>query len=346
MKSRILYGLLGVLVCAVIFGVKDTEVIAETASNNINMNTSNIVISEAFGSYQSAVDKNIYNTFRCVDANTLVDIYGDVNTEVFQKAKEYINPCMAFATTWGEAGQAYAGISMTTVMDFDPSTYRYEIDWITLAGNLQEVDDAWYIANAVDNYNTNEDSYAYHMPVQLLQFPRSGSRATSMMTGLGVGPYQITSSDWDSWELANRVSPIEGFKDSLKKTGTSWINCGINPTSDLTVYALLSLGHQGGGLIDYDFGKRLINKINEPKVQEAFNDAGRLMYLEMRDKAYDRQVTLSDINVTKYLRKVEAETGVKFSSYTGGVGRTNKGNYVALHCLRYVFYKNYFTNSQ
>lgn len=344
--SKMFYTLIGILVGIILIGTQDVNVTAENMNNNINMNVNTISINEVFGSYQSAVDRNIYNSLRCVDANTLVDIYGEVNTEVFQKAKECINPCMAFATTWGEAGQAYAGISMTTVMDFNPSTYKYEIDWITLAGNLYEVDDSWYIANAVNNYNTNEASYAYHMPVQLLQYPQSGNRTTSMMTGLGVGPYQITSSDWDKWELSNRVSPIDGFKDSLRKVGTSWTACGINPISDLTVYALLSLGHQGGGLIDYQFGRDLINKINEPRVQEAFNNAGRLMYLELRDKAYDNKVTLSDINLNKYLRKIESETGVKFSSYNGGVGRTNKGNYVALHCLRYVFYKNYFTNSQ
>lgn len=344
--NRLIYILFGVLISVILIGTHESEVTAVTTSNNIDMNSSYININEAFGSYQSAVDRNIYNAFRCVDANILVDIYGDVNSQVFQKAKEYINPCMAFATTWGEAGRAYEGISMTTVMDFSPSTYKYEIDWITLTGNLYEVDDAWYIANAVDNYNTNEDSYAYHMPVQLLQYPKSGSRQTSLMTGLGVGPYQITSSDWSTWELSNRVSPIDGFKDSLKKVGTAWTQCDINPTSDLTVYALLSLGHQGGGLITYQFGKNLINKINEPSVQEAFNSAGHLMYLELRDKALTEPVTLSDINLTKYLRMVENETGVKFSNYNGGVGRTNKGNYVALHCLRYVFYKNYFTNSQ
>lgn len=344
--SRVFYSLIGILVSIILIGTREVEVTAVNCNNGIDLNSRNISISEAFGSYQSAVDRNIYNSLCCVDASTLVDIYGDVDTEVFRKAKEYINPCMAFATTWGEAGQAYSGISMTTVMDFDPATYKYEIDWVTLTGNLQEVDDSWYIANAVDNYNTNKNSYAYHMPVQLLQFPSSGSRDTSIMKGLGVGPYQITSSDWENWELANRVSPVDGFKDSLKKVGTSWTTCGIDPMSDLTVYALLSLGHQGGGLIDYTFGKNLINKINDPKVQDAFNNAGRLMYLEFRDKAYSEQVTLSDVNLTRYLRKIESETGVKFSSYNGGVGRTNKGNYVALHCLRYVFYKNYFTNSQ
>ena len=164
------------------------------------------------------------------------------------------------------------------------------------------------------------------------------------MTGLGVGPYQVTSSDWNKWEIGERVSPIQGFKASLEKTGTSWLECGINPTSDLTIYALLSLSHQGGGLIDMQFGKNLINLINRKDVTDAFNNVGKQMYLDFKDKAIENNVDLSDANLSHYLKVLEDETGIDFSRYTGGVGRTNKGNYVALHCLRYVFYKNYFND--
>ena len=316
-----------------------------TNNHNVDMSRSNIEIDSVFGTYQQTVDKNIYSEMNKYVYDILIESYGEYNTLVMSKAKETINPCMAFATTWGEAGESHSGISLTTIMDFNPDTYENSIDWITVTSNLMQVDDEWYRVNAVNDFNTNEDGMAYKMPNSLLQFPKGSSRETSAMMGLGVGPYQITSSDWDKWTLENRVSPINGYRDTMKKTGSDWLTVDIEPMSDLTVYALMSLSHQGGSLVNYEFGKNLINIINKPNVQDAFNDAGYEMYIELRDKAYNKTVSLSDIDLEKYLQRVEQETGVDFSNYTGGVGSTNKGNYVALHCLRYVFYKNYFTAS-
>lgn len=302
-------------------------------------------IDRVFGDTQAVVDENIYYSLAAVSASDLKRIFGTkYDTPMFNKALETINPCMAFATTWGEAGASYAGISMTTVMDFNPATYSEEIDWINISANIEQVDSTWYIANARGNYNTNANGKAFHMPVALLQIPRGTDRSTSEMTGLGVGPYQITSSDWNRWVLDNRVNPVWGFEDSLEKCGTSWITCGINPISDLTVYACLSLGHQGGGLIDYPFGKNLINQINRPEVQQAFNEVGYQMYLDLKEKAYSKPVSTANLKLDTYLSQLQQKTGITFSSYTGGAGSTNKGNYVALHCLRYVFYKYYFTS--
>ena len=303
----------------------------------------NIKVSSIFGDYQRQVDENLYKSLSNIDSKSLVRIFGDVDTPMFNKAKECINPCMAFATTWGEAGSSYPGVSLTTVMDFNPNTYVTDIDWITVSANLEQVDSAWYICNCTDNYNSNASGNAFHMPNNLLQIPKSGSRETSAMTGLGVGPYQITSSNWGKWDLDSRVSPIYGFESSLAKCGTSWISCGINPISDLTVYAALSLGHQGGGLIDMSFGKNLINQINTQSVQDAFYETGKQMYLDACDKQMSKAISLNDINVSAYVDSLEQKVGFRFSSYTGGEGSTNKGRYVATHCLRYVFYKYYFT---
>lgn len=305
---------------------------------------SHVGIDKVFGEYMTTVDCNIYYSMCTVNENTLVSIFGDQNTPMFQSAKKWINPCMAFATTWGEAGSAYAGISMTTVMDFNPNTYIDQIDWINLSANLEQIDSSWYAVNAKQSYNTNENGQAYHVPNALLQVPRNGNRATSEMTDLGVGPYQITSSNWEKWQLDDRVNPIWGFKNSLEKIGTSWINCGIDPISDLTVYAVMSLGHQGGSLITMDFGKDLIKIINTKTVQDAINKAGFNMFCELRDKAYSREVSLKDIDVAPYAAQVEAETGISFSGYNGGVGSTNKGMYTLKHCIRYAFYKYYYTS--
>ena len=95
--------------------------------------------------------------------------------------------------------------------------------------------------------------------------------------------------------------------------------------------------------IDYKFGKELINIINTPSVQQAFLDAGYQMYIDAREKAYGRPISLADINVTPYLAQIESQIGYDFSDYTGGVGSTNKGDYPAKHLLRYVFYKYYYT---
>ena len=325
-----------------------TNVMADTVSGDAEsvMLTTNSVVSvnKSFGEYQSAVDENIYSSMSAVNADALERIYGAHDTPMFNAAKEYINPCMAFATTWGEAGSSYKGISLTTVMDFNPNTYIDQIDWLSLSKNLEQVDSTWYVTNTRQSYNVNESGNAFKMPNALLQVPRGGDRSTHDMTNLGVGPYQITSSDWDKWTLDDRVNPIWGFQDSLAKCGSSWIDCGISPISDLTVYAALSLGHQGGSLIDNQFGKDLINTINTRPVQAAINNAGYAMFMELLEKSYYKEVSLSDIDVGVYVSQVEAETGIKFSGFTGGAGSTNKGTYVLKHCIRYVFYKYYFTS--
>lgn len=321
------------------------------AFNNISVkidNNSIVFIDDVFGAYMTQVDENIFYSLSCVDANTLVNIYGDLNTPIFNKAKECINPCMAMATTWNEAGRSWAGISLTTMMDFNPSTYINEIDWINVSSNLEQVNSMWYISHTRDNYNINVNGYAYRMPVALCQHPSTGSRQTDSLLSLGVGPYQITSKDWDYWDLNKRVNPILGYEASLKKIGTSWTKCGINPISDLTVYALFSLGHQGGELITYDFGKDLINVINRKDVQDCFDKIGKQMYLDLYNKALTKQVSLSDLDTGYYLSLLEQSSGIDFSIYNGSdkLGKTNKGEYVAKHCLSYVFYKYYFTSGR
>lgn len=335
-------------VCLCIQPRKVNAYIEEQESVNIkpvNLTTNSIVnISPIFGEPMCTIDENIYYSLASVNKDSLVKIYGDYNTPMFNMLKETINPCMAFGTTWGEAGESYPNISMTTVMDFNPDTYVEEIDWVTLSRNLEQVDSLWYLTNAKVDTNTNEEGYAYGMPNALLQIPKGASRETSTMVSLGVGPYQVTSSNWDTWDIDKRVNPVWGWEASLKKCGTDWIKCDINPISDLTVYSALSLGHQGGSLITYDFGKELISILNQKDVQDTFNKAGYQLCQLAIDKSHEDDICLSNLNVTNYLNQIELETGYDFSDYTGGVGSTNKGDYVARHLLRYCFYKYYFTS--
>lgn len=343
-KVVAVFSAISIILC-VDFGIQSLRADNYEYIEPIDLSTDSVIsVSRVFGDYQSAVDENIFYSMCSVDSDSLVRIFGDCNTPMFSMAKECINPCMAFATTWGEAGSSYRGISLTTVMDFNPNTYVDLIDWLSLSRNLEQVDSTWYITNSKNSYNINEEGNAYHIPNALLQVPKGGDRGSHDMYGLGVGPYQITSSDWGKWTLDNRVNPIWGFEDSLRKCGTSWIHCGISPISDLTVYAALSLSHQGGSLVDLDFGKNLINVINTYPVQDAINRAGRDMFLELLEKSYTREVSLADMDVGHYVLQVESETGINFSSYNGGVGSTNKGSYVIKHCIRYVFYKYYFTS--
>ena len=67
------------------------------------------------------------------------------------------------------------------------------------------------------------------------------------------------------------------------------------------------------------------------------------MYEEFEKRA-ETNPSLATIDVGKkwYDRLVEV-SNVNFKAYHVPLGRTNKGWYVATHCLRYVFYKNYFT---
>jgi hypothetical protein len=345
-KLFVVIQVLALLVCACI---KPNEAVADTSTkstvNKVTLTTQSVVaIDDVFGEYLTTVDENIYYSLASVNSQTLKEIYGDKNTAMYKMALETINPCMALATMWGEIDSDYKGISLTNVMDFNPATYNKEIDWITLTKNLEQVDSAWYMANTESNYNTNEDGKCYRIPVALLQSPRSGSRVTSAMTGLGVGPFQITTYDWDESHLDNRVNPIWSYTTSLRQYSTTWINCGIDPISDITVYACWALAQQGCALITYDFGKKLINVINRQDVQDAIYQVGYQMFVDAREKAYNREITLDDINVKTYVTQLENITGIDFSSYHGGVGRTNKGNYTISHVLRYIFYKYYYTS--
>lgn len=348
MRKHIISLTVLLVLCIMVCTKPNTDIVdASQYSNiaNIELTTKSTVnISPVFGSYTKRVDENIYYSLATVDGSTLDKIYGNCTTPVYLKAKEYINPCMALATTWGESGYSAKGVSLTTVMDFSPNTYVTEIDWISVTQNLEQVDSLWYLTNAVDNVNTNAEGKAYKMPINLLQHPREGSRKTSAMTGLGVGPFQVTSSNWDVYHIDKRVNPIWAWEVSLGKVGTAWTKCGIEPISDLTVYALLSMGHQSGSLITKDFGKALINKINTKEVQNAFNEVGKQIYDDAFEKASSKEISLSNININSYMPLLEQKSGVDFSDYTGGPGSTNKGEYVAWHCLRYVFYKYYFTS--
>ena len=39
-------------------------------------------------------------------------------------------------------------------MDFNPDTYIYDVDWIEVSRNLEQVNSDWYYTNALDDYNT------------------------------------------------------------------------------------------------------------------------------------------------------------------------------------------------
>lgn len=305
-----------------------------TTNSNPNIDT-------VFSTYQAVVDSNIYEQMCVVDAEYIKQIYDNRNSAMYYKAIECINPCMAFATCWGEAGCSQAGVSLTQVMDFSNNTYLSPIDWISVTSNLEQVDENWYYANTRNGMNINTSSRANGIPVNLLQYSSSTTRELHEYNGLGVGPYQVTTSDWNTWNIGMRVSPIEGWKASLRRAGTLYLDCGINPISDMTVYACLSLSHQGSSLITYDFGIKLINKINDPYIQSIIDKAGYEMYLEMKEKATTGNVDLSSVDISKYVNYVQDTTGVDFSQYTGGPGRTNKGMYVLRHCVQYAFYKYY-----
>lgn len=309
----------------------------------VDLSKSEISVSPIFSDYQKTVDENIYNSMTVVGEDFVHNIYKSIDTPMLKMFKETINPAMAFATTWGEAGSSYSGVSLTTIMDFNPDTYISSIDWISVSSKLEQVDSSWYIVNSLNNYNTNKDGEAYRIPISLLQISNKLDRSINTMTDLGVGPYQITSPNWSEWDLDNRVSPILGWESSIKKCGTYWLNSEVVPISDLTVYACLSLGHQGGNLITMDFGKELINLINTSNIQHSINNVAYQMYLDAEEKASTKVISTQDIDVSMYVQILQDKTGINFSSYTGGIGSTNKGNYVIQHCLKYVFYKYYFT---
>lgn len=352
MKNYVLKILAGVLVTsAVVVSIRPKTVSVkadgvDTSIRNIELtNISAVNVDPVFGELQKSVDENIYYSMTAVNEDTINTIYGaDMHTPMLDKLRESINPCMALATTWGEAGRSYDGVSMTTVMDFDPSTYNSDIDWVDVATNLGQVDSSWYVANVGSSFNVNEDGNAYKIPVALLQYSKKTPRETNEFVSLGVGPYQVTTSDWEDWDIDSRVSPILGFESSLRRAGTNWCKLDINPISDLTIYAALSLCHQGQALATYDFGKELISIINTDNVQKAFNHVGYQMYTDVKALAESgKAVCTSDINVADYIPMVQELTGINFRDYTGGPGRTNKGNYVASHLLRYCFYKYYFS---
>ena len=159
MKKLLLVFTIVISLNVIILGINKNkiDVNASRYTTGVDLESSTIQIDDAFGAYQQIVDKNIYSEMNKYTYDILIEAYGDIDTPVMRVAKETINPCMAFATTWGEAGQSYGGISLTTIMDFNPATYIHEIDWIEVSSNLMQVNDEWYRVNALDNFNTNEN---------------------------------------------------------------------------------------------------------------------------------------------------------------------------------------------
>ncbi len=290
---------------------------------------------------EESIDTALYNKFDAVAKTYLKSAYG--NRVSNTKLESCFNPCFAFATTWGEAGASNYSVSNTTVMDFTPSRYEAKIRWADVVKNIECVDEYWYITFADNEYNKGTKGNAYQMPVGLLQYPSEGSRETANYVSLGVGPYQITSSDWTQWPLTNRVSPLSGWDATLRKAGTLWIDAARSYNYETTIYACSSLAHQGGGLFKYDFSTKLFQAMDKQEVHEAIVDAGTCMYndfLVSRQKG--SKGTIAQLNLSKYNKMVVDKTGIDFSKFSGGVGSTNKGNYTLNHTIRYVFYKLYF----
>lgn len=303
-------------------------------------------IDKVFTYYQKTVDENLYNALKVVNKEFLYDTYGkSSDTLIFSKAVECINPCMAFALALGDAGASYPGISMTTVMDFNPNIYQTEIDWIRLSESIAQVDSTWYLANVKSNYNYNSNGEAYKIPVTLLQNPTTGNRYENDMTNLGVGPYQINNSDWIEYDLDKRVNPVNGFKNLFYTIGSDWYISGVNPVSDTTVFASIALAHLDNPFIKTNTGEALINRINDEKTQAVMNYIGYQMYLDMREKAFEDPVCAYDINTLQYVKPLEKFLNVDFSDYTKEDYHINIGNYVITKCLQYIFYKYYFVGS-
>lgn len=345
MKDKIISSIILVTMLLLCLPSNHKESYAESKEHLDLTTTSTVNVDLIFGEYQAMVDENLYYSLCSVNEDTLVKLFGNRTSPMFIKAKETINPLMAFATMWGESGRSWPGVSLTNSMDFNPDTYKDEIDWVTLSKNIEQVDSSWYIANVKDNYNTNTSWEGYRVPIALIQHPQQGSRKTDALRHLGVGPYQHTSTDWKTWSLDERLNPVWGWEESISKVGTAWLNSDIRPISDITVYACLSLGHQGGNLITLPFGKELIEYINQEYVQDSIYEVAEQMYRDALAKASKKSISLSDINTDSYRKILEEKLGIKFSKFhKDGYGATNKGNYVIRHVLQYVFYKYYFTS--
>ena len=118
-KKQLIIVVLVLSLCVDICRGGELHVLAENwgrQTPNPSLTTQSVVsIDKVFGQYQKTVDENLYYSLSMVNADTLNRIYGNKSTNMFEMAKETINPCMAFATTWGEAGSSYKGISLTTV---------------------------------------------------------------------------------------------------------------------------------------------------------------------------------------------------------------------------------------
>ena len=298
-----------------------------------------ININPVFGTVQKNVDENIYiGMLDVCDKYSLIDVYGNVDTEVFKYACEVINPCMALATSKGEAGgqTSQKGVSMSTLVATNSRFYTYDIDWIRVTENLEQIDELWYLSNVNNSYSRFVENKSAYMPTSYLQ----GSGGNS----LGIGPYQITSSDWDKWTLEDRMSPTKGWLASLRKAGAYWLNYSQTPISDLTIMALLSMSHQGGSIITSDVGIQIIDSINTRSVQDAIIDCANRMYIELEERASNGEVlSADDIPVNKYVQEVYDITGVDFTQWTYSNNPTNTGNYVMMHTLQYAFYKRYYS---
>lgn len=300
--------------------------------------SSTVKIDPAFGDLQCLVDAQIYEgMLQVCNERSLRNTYPKVNNELMDYACSVINPCMAFATSKGEAGgqTSAKGVSMTTVLATNDRYYDESIDWVSVTSELSQIDEVWYLTHTDNNNQTNVQYKSCYMPKSYLQ--NGGS------DGLGIGPYQITTSNWNDYTLEDRMSPTKGWLASMKKTGSTWLTSGVQPSSDLTVMALMAMSHQGGAIIDSECGRNIINNINDVSVQESIKRNAWKMYNDIKEKALSGiLVNADDIRPNDYIKNVYEETGVNFSQWSYANFKTNTGNYVVTHTLQYMFYKYYF----
>lgn len=271
---------------------------------NASQDTS-IAINPVYGEQQYLIDENIYYAMD----NTLSKINIIYKTGDDDKLTEYINPCMAFALAWSDKTVFYDNISYTGVVDFNPDSYNFVPDWVTISRNIGCVNYDWYYAN-IDN-NKLSDGKCKGMPEL---FYNDGCYSV----------YGINSGDYSEYTVNDRVCPTIGFMRFMQYIKTYWTNNKVNPISDITVMAKLyccRIKNMDG-----------ISIVNTTDFQNKIVDIASKMYSSFEYEYMINGMSINELIFDEYVTEAASSYDVPQE--------------MIIILLKYLFYKQYYISGR
>lgn len=263
-----------------------------------------IAVNPVYGERQYLIDENIYYAMN--NALSKIDAIYKTGDDMLV---ECINPCMAFALAWNNKIVFYDNISYTGIVDFNPGSYSFVPDWVTISRNIGCVNYDWYYANIDNN--------------KLLEGKCKGMPELFYNNG-DYSVYGINSGDYSEYTVNDRVCPTLGLMRFLQYIKTYWENNKINPISDISVMAKLyccRIKNMSG-----------IDVVNTSDFQDKIIDVANKMYSSFEYEYMVNGMSINELSFDEYVTEVASSYDVPQEMIT--------------IILKYLFYKQYYISGR